>query len=95
MSWTPNAFDGNSVILHYLVSNDNFVANSVTVASTLTTYTYTLQAAGHSKESQEKLSSRCHGDLLRQGCELGGSERRSQRSGRIFEEIVRNSYEID
>lgn len=46
MSWTPNANDGNSVILHFLVSNDNFVANSVTVANTLTTYTYTLQNSG-------------------------------------------------
>lgn len=26
--------------------NDNFVANSVTVANTLTTYTYTLQNSG-------------------------------------------------
>ncbi|CAK9003180.1 Fibronectin type-III domain-containing protein 3A [Durusdinium trenchii] len=46
MSWTPNAFDGNSVILHYLVSNDNFVADSQQVLSTQTTYTYTLQNAG-------------------------------------------------
>jgi len=46
MSWTPNANDGNSVILHFLVSNDNFVANSVQVANTQTTYTYTLQNSG-------------------------------------------------
>eukprot|EP00435_Cladocopium_sp_Y103_P053539 s316_g17.t1 len=46
MSWTPNANDGNSVILHFLVSNDNFVADSVQVANTQTTYTYTLQNSG-------------------------------------------------
>ncbi|CAJ1335098.1 unnamed protein product [Effrenium voratum] len=46
IQWSPNAFDGNSVVLNYLVSNDNFASNSVTVVNTQTDYTYTLQNAG-------------------------------------------------
>ncbi|CAE7779180.1 TTN [Symbiodinium sp. CCMP2456] len=46
ISWTPNAFNGNSMVTHYIVSEDNFTNSTeqmAQVSNTITTYSFTGQ----------------------------------------------------
>ncbi|OLP96479.1 Titin [Symbiodinium microadriaticum] len=46
ISWTPNAFNGNSMVTHYIVSEDNFTNSTeqmAEVSNTITTYSFTGQ----------------------------------------------------